>query len=180
MNNSDIKVWDPRVRLFHWGLVLSFALAWITAENWEDMHVWAGYAAASLIGFRLFWGLVGPKYARFTQFVRGSVATKQYARAMLHGKEPRYIGHNPLGGLMVLALLAGLSGTAWSGWMMTLAAYKRSEWLEEIHEVMAGFMLALVVIHIAGVAYASIRHNENLARAMVSGKKHSAGQDDVA
>lgn len=180
MANSDIKVWDILVRVFHWGLVSSFALAWITAENWEDMHIWAGYAAAALIGFRLFWGLVGPNYARFTQFVRGPQATKEYARAMLHGREPRYIGHNPLGGLMVLALLAGLSLTAWTGWLMTLPAFKRSEWVEEVHEVMAGFMLMMVVIHIAGVLYASLRHNENLARAMVSGKKHAAGPDDVA
>lgn len=179
MSDSNIKVWDPMVRLFHWGLVLSFALAWLTAEEWEDMHQWAGYAAAALIGFRLFWGLVGTRYARFTQFIRGPEQTKQYAQAMLHGKEPRYIGHNPLGALMVLALITGLAGTAWSGWMMTLAAYKRSEWLEEAHEVLAGFMLALVLVHIAGVIYASLRHNENLVRAMVSGKKKSAGPNDV-
>jgi len=180
MTNSEIKVWDILVRIFHWGLVSSFALAWITAENWEDMHIWAGFAAAALIGFRLFWGLVGPKYARFTQFVRGPKATKKYARAIVRGQEPRYIGHNPLGGLMVLALLAGLSLTAWTGWLITLPAYKKSGWVEGFHEIMAGFMLTMVVIHIVGVVYASLRHKENLARAMVTGKKQSAGPDDVA
>jgi len=85
MTNSDIKVWDPMVRVFHWGLVLSFAFAWITAESWEDMHLWAGYAAAVLIGFRLFWGLIGPRYARFTQFVRSPATAKNYAHAMLRG-----------------------------------------------------------------------------------------------
>ena len=64
-----VKVWDPLLRLFHWGLVASFALAWMTAENRAGLHEWAGYAAAALIGFRLVWGLIGPHYARFTQFV---------------------------------------------------------------------------------------------------------------
>ncbi len=180
MTNSDIKVWDPMVRVFHWGLVLSFAFAWITAESWKDMHLWAGYAAAALIGFRLFWGSIGSRYARFTQFVRSPATAKNYAYAMLRGQETRYIGYNPLGGLMVLALLAGFSGTAWSGWMMTLAGYKNSNWLEEAHEFLAGFMLAMVTVHVAGVIFASVRHNENLVRAMFTGRKHSAGPDDVS
>lgn len=179
MTERQIKVWDPMVRLFHWGLVLSFALAWLTAEEWDDLHEWAGLAAAALIGFRLFWGLVGPKYARFTQFVRGPKAVSKYTATLLAGKEPRYIGHNPLGGLMVLALIAGLAGTAFSGWMMTLPQYKNADWLEEGHEAMAGFMLAMVLVHIAGVFYASLHHKENLARAMVTGRKRAPESDDI-
>ena len=100
-----VKVWDPVVRLFHWSLVASFAVAWLTADEWDDLHEWAGYAAAALIGFRLIWGVVGPRYARFSQFMRSPGAVAAYLRATFVGREPRYLGHNPAGSLMILGLI---------------------------------------------------------------------------
>ena len=109
MADRTITVWDPLVRLFHWSLAVSFAVAWLTAEGWDGLHEWAGYAAAALIAFRLLWGLVGPRYARFTQFVPSPAAATRYVGAMTRGRESRYIGHNPAGGLMVITLLLALS-----------------------------------------------------------------------
>ena len=74
------RVWDLAVRLFHWSLVASFAVAWISAEEWQDLHLWAGYAAAALVAFRLVWGLAGTRYARFRQFVRRPRVVVAYPR----------------------------------------------------------------------------------------------------
>ena len=178
MTDQAIKVWDPIVRLFHWSLVVSFAVAWLTAEDWANLHNWAGYTAAALIAFRLAWGLMGTKYARFSQFVRPPGTTMNFVGAMLRRDEPRYVGHNPVGSFMILGLIAAMAITALTGWMYTLDAFWGEEWVEEAHEAMANLMLGMVAIHIAGVLYASYAHKENLVRAMITGNKRSAGAGD--
>lgn len=179
MAEPSIKVWDPFVRLFHWSLAVSFAVAWLTADEWGELHEWAGYAAGALIALRIVWGLVGPKYARFGNFVRSPGVVARYVMAMVRGREPRYVGHNPAGGLMILALIVGLAGTAVTGWMYTLDAFWGVEWVEETHEAFANVMLALVLLHIGGVLLASLRHRENLPRAMVVGHKRAPGSADI-
>lgn len=175
-----VKVWDPMVRIFHWGLVLSFVVAWLSAESIDNLHHWAGYAAGGLIGFRLVWGLIGPRYARFTQFVKGPGTIAAFILAMLGGKERRYLGHNPAGGAMILALLASLGTTAATGWMMTLAQYAKADWVESLHEGAANLTLILVLAHVAGVLWVSWHHKENLAKSMVDGQKRAAENDDVS
>jgi len=174
------RVWDLAVRLFHWSLVASFAVAWISAEEWQDLHLWAGYAAAALVAFRLVWGLAGTRYARFRQFVRRPRVVVAYLRDVLSGREARYLGHNPAGGAMILALLLALAGLCLTGWLYTTDAYWGVEWVEETHELLANLLLALVGLHVLGVLLASLRHRENLVRAMVTGRKRPAGPDDLA
>ncbi|MGX7875494.1 cytochrome b/b6 domain-containing protein [Mesorhizobium sp. ORM6] len=113
-----VPVWDPLVRLFHWGLVGAFATAWLTAEDMQPVHQLAGYAVAGLVGFRVLWGLVGSRYARFAHFVRGPARTASYIGKMVTGRERRYLGHNPAGAAMVVAILMMLSGTAFTGWLL--------------------------------------------------------------
>ncbi|MGE4219456.1 MAG: cytochrome b/b6 domain-containing protein [Alphaproteobacteria bacterium] len=180
MQVRDVKVWDPLVRLFHWGLVASFATAWLTAESWDEVHEWAGYIAGALVAFRLVWGLVGPRYARFSQFVRSPAGVRGYLMAMLRRREPRYVGHNPAGGAMVVALLLGMAGTAATGWMLTLDAFWGSGLVEDVHETLANLLLVLVSLHVLGVIYASLRHGENLVRAMIDGRKQAPGPEDIA
>ena len=168
-----MPVWDPLVRLLHWSLVVSFAVAWLTAEAWDDLHEWADYAAAALIGFRLIWGLVGPRFARFAQFLRSPASTLGYLSATLRGGEPRYLGHNPAGGAMIVVLLLTLLGTSATGWMYTLDAFWGVAWVEQAHNALANLMLALVALHVAGVVFASLRHRENLVRAMQDGRKRA-------
>tara|TARA_E500000318_G_scaffold48323_1_gene45480 strand:- start:297 stop:830 length:534 start_codon:yes stop_codon:yes gene_type:complete len=175
-----VKVWDPFVRLFHWGLAASFAIAWITADEWDSLHHWAGYAAAALIGLRLVWGLIGTRYARFTQFIKRPSETKQYFRDILQGRERRYVGHNPAGAAMIVALLLAMSGCALTGWMYTTDAFWGVDWVEETHELLANGLLALVLLHIAGVILASLRHHENLVRSMITGRKRRPTLDDIA
>ena len=173
MADRTVKVWDPLVRVFHWSLVASFAFAWVTAEDWARPHEWAGYAAAALIGVRILWGVIGPKYARFSQFVRS-------LRSAINGSERRYLGHNPAGGMMIVALILATAATALTGWMTTLPAYHGAEWVEEAHELMANLMLVLVLLHVAGVILAGFRHRENLVRAMIVGRKRAPEAADIA
>jgi len=175
---GTVRVWDPLVRVFHWSLVASFALAWISADEWDDLHIWAGYAAAALIAFRLVWGLVGSRYARFSQFVRAPGAVAAYLKDLLTGREARYLGHNPAGGAMILLLIFSLTALCLTGWMYTLDAFWGEEWVEEIHEALANLLLVLVGLHLAGVALASLKHHENLVRAMVTGRKRAPARGD--
>jgi cytochrome b len=175
-----IRVWDPFVRAFHWALAASFAVAWLSSENWDSLHNAAGYAAGALVGLRIVWGFLGPRYARFAQFVRSPGTVIAYLRAIKDGSERRYIGHNPAGGVMIIVLLVAMAATAVSGWLLTTDAFWGSTILQHVHSALAHGVLVLVVVHLAGVALASLRHHENLARAMVVGAKRAAGPGDIA
>ena len=177
---ATTRVWDAFVRVFHWSLVASFALAWISGDDWKTLHIWAGYAAAALIATRLVWGLVGTRYARFSQFVRSPLVVASYLRNVATGREARYLGHNPAGGAMIVSLFATLTGLCLSGWLLTTDAFWGSAVMEGIHEALANLALLLVGLHIAGVALGSIRHHENLVRSMVTGKKRAAEPGDIA
>jgi cytochrome b len=201
-----IKVWDPAIRVFHWALVAAFALAWLTGDEDSTLHQWLGYAIAGLLAFRLVWGLIGPHYARFAQFLTGPSKLMQYLRAMPIGREPRYIGHNPAGAAMTAAIVLTLSATAFTGWLMAepqrlamlpdlpafvAPAYADSDddrsdgkgrdgALKGVHEALANLMLLLAALHVGGVTLASRRHHENLARAMITGEKRAPGPADIA
>jgi cytochrome b len=114
-SNRTVKVWDPLVRLFHWSLVVAFTVAYLTGEDESILHINAGYVVAGLIGFRLVWGFVGSRHARFRDFVFGPRTLLRYLRDLISGHPRRYLGHNPLGGLMVIALLVALVGTTITG-----------------------------------------------------------------
>lgn len=169
--NRRILVWDAPVRVFHWLMVFSFAGAYLTAESerWRLLHVTLGYTMAGLVVFRILWGLVGTRYARFTDFIRGPKAVARYVGALLRGQPEHYTGHNPAGALAIVALLLLTLVVAVSGW----ATYNEigGDWLEEAHEAVATIMLAIVGIHIAAVLLSSWLHHENLIGAMISGRK---------
>ncbi len=174
------RVWDPLVRVFHWSLVASFAVAWFTPRSAENFHHWAGYVAGGLVFMRLLWGILGTPYARFSQFVRTPKCVVRYLLAILSGREARYIGHNPAGGMMVLALISIMAVISLTGWMMTTDVYFGEDWVQNLHSVSAHCLLLLVFVHVGGVLLASVRHQENLVRAMITGRKRKAGVGDIA
>lgn len=178
--DKTVRVWDPAVRLFHWSLVAAFAFAWLSGDVWDRPHEIAGYFILGLVAFRLLWGLIGPHYARFAQFIRPPHIVLGYLRTVLTGRERRYLGHNPAGGVMVAALLTMIAVTCLAGWMMTLDMFWGVEWVEELHEITANSMLFLIALHVAGVIVTGVRHGENLVRAMIGGRKRKAAGDDVA
>jgi len=191
---TDIKVWDPFVRIFHWTVVVSFFIAYFTEDEAMWLHEIAGYTILVLVLARVIWGIVGSHYARFSNFIYKPATVKQYLRDSLHFNSKRYIGHNPLGGVMVVLLLIMLVLTSWSGieadgsgFTGTTAfnielvkpAFADSdahengthELWEDIHEFLANATLFLVFLHVVGVLFSSIAHGENLVRAMISGRK---------
>jgi cytochrome b len=166
-----VRVWDPLVRIFHWSLVALFTFAFVTGDEWKSAHILAGYLVAGLVTFRLAWGVVGPRHARFASFIRGPATTLGYLRNALAFRAPRYLGHNPAGGAMIVALLTTIALIAVTGYMMTTDAFWGVEWVEELHESTVYVTLGLIALHVGGVVLASIEHRENLVRSMFTGLK---------
>jgi len=179
---STVKAWDPLIRVFHWSLVFFFLLAFITGDDWLNLHVQAGYAVSLLIGFRLFWGLAGTTNARFSSFVKAPKVVLSHLRGMLSLRVSHYLGHNPVAAVMVILLLSSISLLAFSGLVMiaseaqgplagTFFSSWNGDWMEEIHEFLADFTLLLVFAHLAGVLFSSLLEGENLVKAMWTGRK---------
>jgi cytochrome b len=183
-DQATIKVWDPLVRIFHWSLAIAFTLAYASGDEWMDLHVLAGYAAGGLIAFRLLWGVIGTRHARFSDFVRRPATIIAYLKQVVSLKAPRHLGHNPAGGAMIVLLLASLAGTVLGGMALYAVAdnagplaglVPAGEYWEDIfeglHELFANLTLVLVIGHLAGVLVSSLMHKENLVRAMITGRK---------
>lgn len=173
MPPATVKVWDALVRVFHWTLVALFATAYVTGDEIERVHIAAGYGIAGLLALRLVWGFVGPRHARFADFVRSPREALVYLSDTLRLRARRYIGHNPAGGLMVIALIVLLAGTCATGYLLTTDAYWGSKVLEEIHGALANATVAFVVLHVLGVLVASFEHRENLVKSMITGRKRA-------
>lgn len=168
---TTVRVWDVPTRVFHWTFAICFAGAWLTAdsERLRDIHVMLGYTFAGLLVFRVVWGLVGTRYARFASFIFSPRQLATYLGSLFTRHPEHHVGHNPAGALAILAMLALGAMIALSGY----ATYQEiaGEWLEDLHEGTASVMLAVVAAHVAGVVVSSLLHRENLARAMVTGSK---------
>lgn len=176
---STIRVWDALVRIGHWALVIGVCVAWFTrdAGKW---HEWIGYAVLAVVAVRVAWGFIGSRYARFAQFVRSPAATIDYSKQILVRREPRHIGHNPLGGWMIVALLATIMVVCVSGWLYTTDRFWGIAWVGNLHEHSTSVLITLATFHIGGVIFSSLRHAENLVTAMISGRKRAPRPGDVA
>ena len=186
MRPATVKVWDPVVRVAHWTLVLSTGAAWLAtlpalAGPLGAWHQALGYAALGTVLLRLLWGSAGPAgFARFASFVRGPRATWAYLRDLARGREPRHLGHNPLGAWMILALIACIAGLALTGWLYTTDRFWGDATVEAVHLAFAWTLLGLALLHVAGVVFTSLRHRENLVWAMWTGKKAAPRDGDIA
>jgi cytochrome b len=187
----EVKVWDAPTRVFHWLLVAMVGVAWLSSEEEGFaflVHTWAGYTILAALIFRLAWGFIGGAYARFSSFLRSPATTLSYVRQFVALKPPHFIGHNPLGGWMVVALVAvlalivmsglfakgeeGLAGV-WAGSAIGLSAH---DWYE-VHELMFNLLLALIGLHIVGVIVDQLLSRDNLIRAMITGNKRVSAQE---
>jgi cytochrome b len=172
-----IPVWDAAVRALHWSLVLTVAAAWLTRHSPGRWHEWLGYATLAIVAARMAWGFIGAGHARFANFVRPASATVAYARDVLAHRDARYLGHNPLGGWMVVALLSMVVLVGFTGWLYTTDRFWGVPWVEELHETLSDALFAFVALHIAGVVFTSVRHRENLVAAMLHGRKRADRTD---
>lgn len=168
---TRVFVWDVAVRAGHWLLAAAFMGAFLTAESerLRLLHVRLGLVVVGIALFRIAWGFVGTRYARFAAFVTGPAAVLRYLKAVFSPHPEQHVGHNPASAAAILGMLALGLTTGATGWMV----YEEvgPAWLGELHGASACAMLTLVVLHVAGVALASIRHRENLIGAMVTGWK---------
>ncbi len=182
----EVKVWDPFVRLFHWGLALLVLVSFLTSE--EDalvpLHVRLGLGVLALLLARVAWGFLGPRPARFAEFVRRPREILAYARRALRGRPPLHLSHNPLGGAMAVAILAVLLGLVATGAL----AYAGPEFdgvlagqlprrafkaIKEVHEGLSGLLLAMIAVHVAGVILSSLLERQNLIEGMITGWKRA-------
>jgi cytochrome b len=180
--SPEVYVWDPFVRVFHWTVVAAFAVAYLTEDDLLTVHVWAGYVVGALVVARIIWGFVGSPHARFSDFVYAPATAFSYVRELLRFRGPRYVGHSPGGGTMVIVLLTFLAATVATGLVVYggdqqagplagMFSKDFAESFEDVHEVIANITLALIFFHVSGVVLASFVHHENLVRAMVTGYK---------
>lgn len=166
-----VRVWDPFVRIFHWGLVTCVVLNQFVLEEGKTAHEWAGYTASALVLARLVWGFVGSRHARFSDFFPTPSRLAAHVRALRNGEHPAYLGHNPLGALMMLALMATVLALGVTGWMQTTDTFFGEEWLMELHEVLAHGLLIAAGLHAAAAIVMGRVERVRLVRAMVTGTK---------
>ena len=182
---QTITVWDLPTRLFHWTLVALMIAQWLTAEfgSAMDWHVWGGYAILALVVFRLIWGFVGSDTVRFRDFVRGPGAALGYLKALLRGETPLYLGHNPMGGWSIVAMLALLLVQAGTGLFANddimiegplygWGSKETSDWLTAVHRFNFNLLLLVIAVHISAVLFYLFVKRENLIHPMLSGRKH--------
>ena len=178
-------IWDLPTRVFHWLLAICVLGAWLTAESERTLmlHLALGYSAGVLVFWRLVWGFVGSRYARFSNFVRSPAAALVYLRAYLPAAraagqtQTHYLGHNPAGGWAVLALLVVVALADATGWV----GYQDDslELWGELHELVGNGIIVLVGLHVAAVIATGLLHRENLVRAMVNGYKRARSGEGI-
>ena len=166
-----VKVWDPFVRIFHWSLVTCIVLNQFVLEAGETAHEWTGYTASALVLLRLVWGFVGGRHARFAVFFPTPQRLGRHLQALRRGEQPHYDGHNPLGALMMLALMVLVLSLGLTGWLQTTDAYWGEEWLMELHEWLANGLLLAAGLHAAAAIVMGRLERTRLIRAMITGHK---------
>lgn len=170
-DRRPVRVWDPLVRLAHWGLVICVVLnAWVLEEG-ELAHRRVGYAACTLVLVRGIWGIVGTRHARFSSFFPTPARLQHQLQAMQRGQVQAYVGHSPLGAVMMLALMGLVLLLGLTGWMQGLDAFFGDEWLEELHKGVANTLLACAGLHAMAALVLGRLERVALVRAMVTGIK---------
>ncbi len=168
---TSVIVWDPIVRPFHWSVVLGCVLNLFVLDPSGAAHRYIGYGVAVALLVRLVWGFVGTRYARFSDFTPSRRALVEYTRDLRHGRERRFLGHNPAGAVMMLVLMALLAAVSATGWMLGLDVFWGNETLFQVHQTIANSILVLALLHAGAAVIESWRHNENLIWSMVTGRK---------
>ena len=179
---STVKVWGPLIRLFHWLLVLSILLAYISGDGYSKLHLVVGYIISLLLGFRIVWGIFGPRRIRFIYFVKPPAVVFSYLKCLFQSTAPHYLGYNPAGAAMIICLLTSIGLVCMSG--IEISSMNSSEllantnlifmnqaWMKSIHAFCADLIFILVVLHIHGVLITGSLEGENLVKAMITGRK---------
>ena len=175
-----IAVWDLPTRIFHWSFAAFVILAFATSEVPDALvwvHVYSGTMLIGFVAFRAIWGVIGSRHAQFGDFVQGPETVTAYAKSLASFRPPHSVGHNPLGGWMVLALLVVVLLASLTGMMVSKHGYVGplahigGGLFGEAHEGLGSFVIVLVGVHVLGVVGHSLISRENLIRSMINGLK---------
>lgn len=173
--DRTIEVWDLPLRLWHWALALCVLIAWFTPTVYDTLHRIVGYSVIALLAFRLIWGLWGGRYSRFRMVGVRLRAAPNYLWNLRRGITGRYIGLNPAGTLMLVALLMSLTVSAITGALSVTVTFFGVWWIEDTHAYASDAAMVLIVLHIGGVVLMGLLQRENLIRAMITGRKRIRG-----
>ncbi|MBR0971815.1 cytochrome b/b6 domain-containing protein [Bradyrhizobium japonicum] len=169
--SRTVAVWDLPLRLWHWALAAGILAAWFTPTVHDGLHRIVGYTVIGLLAFRLVWGFRGSRYSRFRMVGVRLRAAPRYLWNLRRGITGRYIGLNPAGTLMLVALLASLAVSTITGAMSVTVTFFGVWWVEDTHHYSSDAVIVLVVLHVLGVLLMGLLQRENLIRAMITGRK---------
>ncbi|WP_407167749.1 cytochrome b/b6 domain-containing protein [Bradyrhizobium sp. ORS 111] len=169
--SRTVQVWDLPLRLWHWALAALVLIAWFTPNGHDRLHRLAGYSVIALLAFRLIWGFAGTRYSRFTMLAARLRAAPRYIWNLRRGVTGRYIGLNPAGSAMLVALLTLLAISAITGAMQVTVTFFGVWWVEDTHAYASDAVAILVVLHVLGVVVMGILQRQNLVQAMITGRK---------
>lgn len=169
--SRTVAVWDLPLRLWHWAFAASILAAWFTPTVYDRVHRIVGYTALGLLAFRLVWGFWGSRYSRFRMVGVRLRAAPRYLWNLRRGITGRYIGLNPAGSLMLVALLLATAVSAITGAMSVTTTFFGVWWVEDTHHYSSDAVIVLVVLHVLGVLLMGRLQRENLIRAMITGRK---------
>ena len=170
-SNKGEPVWDLFVRIFHWTLVSCVTVDYFLIDDGKTLHQWVGYLASALVMARIVWGFIGSRYARFSDFFPTPKRLRRHVGSLVSGKTEAHEGHNPLGALMMLALLALVLVVGVTGWMQTLDRYWGEEWLQNLHRYGGNVLVALATLHAVAAIVMGRLERTRLVRAMFTGIK---------
>ncbi|OKO70026.1 cytochrome b/b6 domain-containing protein [Bradyrhizobium sp. NAS96.2] len=168
---TSVQVWDLPLRLWHWALAILVLVAWVTPSVYDRLHRLAGYSVIGLLAFRLIWGFAGTRYARFGKLGVRLRAAPRYIWNLRRGITGRYIGLNPAGTVMLVALLLTLAVSAITGAMEVTVTFFGVWWVEDTHAYASDAVIILVALHVLGVVVVGLLQGQNLVRAMFTGRK---------
>ena len=175
---EKVEVWDVFVRVFHWALVSCIFINYFVMDDGEILHQWLGYTASALVCWRIVWGFVGSRYARFSDFFSTPAKIKKHLENLKAGRHDDYPGHNPVGALMMLALMALVLSLGVTGYMQVSDAFWGVEWVQELHEALASALIACAGLHALAAIVMGRIERTNLVRAMLTGVKIRPQRDD--
>ena len=190
--STPVRIWDGPTRVVHWLLVALLLFSWWSADDYLTWHRWSGYAIIGLLVFRLYWGFAGGEASRFAHFVKGPGAVLAYARTLGRREPSTTVGHNPLGALSVLAILASVLAQVGTGLFVVdidgfeggplsfMVSFETGRRMADIHELSFRVLQALVALHLAAIAFYAVWKRTNLAGGMVTGRRTLPGDAGLA
>ncbi|POR65422.1 cytochrome b/b6 domain-containing protein [Pseudomonas syringae] len=178
MSHGSLRLWDPLVRLFHVSIAGVFVANYFFNEAGGDWHIWLGYYAFAWLAVRVVWGFIGPRSACWSDFWPNPARLRTHIRSLIERRPMHRLGHSPLGALVMVLMMVLIFGMGLTGFLMEeVDALWGADWPQDIHEILANTLCALVVLHMAAAIFESVQVRDNLPLSMLTGKRRPLPED---